>query len=208
VTVLLVSAVGVALFFPHAGQFLVVEDEFAHATVALVLSGDPVRRSLAARDLYRQDRIDGILVIPEHEDPLEEELVRLGLLAPNLPPWSERVLVASGVPRSKITVLPEPADGTITEALQVRAFLRGRFPPMLVLITSTSASRRARFVFRQILKHEPVTVLCSPNLRDGFQPQRWWRHPRNALTVVTEYQKLLANALTLALTRPEDSLGP
>ncbi|MBI2495606.1 MAG: YdcF family protein [Candidatus Omnitrophica bacterium] len=198
VATLLAGVLAGAWAFPRAGSFLVVEDRFSHADIALVLSGDAVHRSLAARDLYRQGRVDRILVIPEPPDPARDELVRLGLLDPAFV-WSERILMASGVPRSKITFLPEPADGTIQEAMRVRAFLKDEPLASLVLITSKFASRRARFIFRRVLHRQVGTVFCSPSPYDAFNPVRWWAHPRQALSVVMEYQKLIANALILVL---------
>lgn len=185
------------LLFLRAGQFIVAEDQFAQADAALILSGDPIRRGLAARDLYLQGRIKQILVIPEPPDRVDWELVKLGLEDPTLPPLAERILMASGVPRQKISFLPEPADGTIVEAHLVRRFLEGRPTKRLAVITSKFASRRACFVFRRVL--QTVEIFCSPTPYDSFEPDRWWKQPRNALFVVMEYQKFLANAFTLAL---------
>ena len=199
VAVLLVSILAGVLLLPRAGRFIVAEDQFAHADTALILSGDPIRRALAARDLYLQGRIKQILVIPEPPDRVDEELVNLGLEDPTLPPLSERILMASGVPREKISFLPEPADGTIVEAHLAQRFLNGRPPQRLAVITSKFASRRACFVFRRVLK--TIEIFCSPTPYDSFEPDRWWKQPRNALFVVMEYQKFLANAFTLALGR-------
>lgn len=187
------------LFFPRAGRFLVSHDVFTHAETALVLSGDPVHRTLAARDLYQQGLVERVLLIPEPPDPARGELVRLGLEDPELPQMSERILVASGIPRSKITFLPEPINGTIVEAERVQAFLRGRPPRSLVVITSRSASRRACAVFRRIFRKDAIPILCSPTPYDSFIEERWWSQPRNALCVVTEYQKLIANMAQLTL---------
>ena|GEM_PF-1387118 len=192
-------AVVLAVTAPKAGRFLVVEDHFDRAPMAVVLSGGPVPRSLAAAELYRQGRVNSILVIPEPPDPTEPELIRLGLVTPNERPISERILVASGVPKERIRFLPQPADGTITEAVRVRELLRGQWPDTLVLITSKFAARRARFVFRRVLRAQPVRVLCWPSRLDPFQADRWWSQPRNALMVVMEYQKFASNALTLGL---------
>lgn len=188
-----------AVLFIEAGNFLVREDAFDRAEVALVLSGGDVLRPLAARDLYLAGRVERILVIPEPRGRAWEELVKLKIEDPDHP-LSERILTVSGVPRNKITFLPRSVDGTIGEAREVREFLRGRFPGTLVLITSKSASRRARFIFRQVLKGEPVTVLSSPSPYDGFEPARWWAQPRSALYVLMEYLKFAANAATLALS--------
>lgn len=205
---LLLSAAALALSFPQAGRFLVVEDPFTHADVALVLSGLPTSRAFAARDLYRQGRVDRIVVIPEPPNKIEgemvgdavvEELARLRLLVADRPQWAEQILMASGIPRAKVALLPEAAHGTIGEAELVKRFFGDRPPPRVALITSKSASRRARMIFRRIFRQRGVRILAAPTPYDLFEPARWWTRPRTALTVVTEYQKLVANALTLSL---------
>lgn len=194
---LLLSVITGVLVFPRAGHFIVAEDRFTYAELAVVLSGDPITRALAARDLYRTGKVARILVIPEPPNRFEDELVKLGLLDPTLPPLSARILLASGVPASKIAFLPASADGTIVEAYQVQRFLAGELPQRLAVVTSKFASRRACFIFRRVLRG--VEVFCSPSPYDPFNPERWWTHPRNALFVVMEYQKLLANAVQLTL---------
>ena len=194
-------AVTAAVSAPKAGRALVVEDRFERADTAVVLSGSPVVRSLAAAKLYLDGRVGEIVVIPEPPEPGREKLIRLKLLDPSQPPMSKRILLASGVPASKIRFLPSPVDGTISEAQQVRAFLSGRYPATLVIVTSKFAARRARFIFRRILASEHVRVLAYPSPDDPFEPDRWWAQPRNALTVVTEYQKLVSNGLTLLLAK-------
>jgi hypothetical protein len=54
-------------------------------------------------------------------------------------------------------------------------------------------------IYRHVFKHDPVQLFSYPTPYDAFEPDAWWSTPRNALVVVTEYQKLIANALTLAL---------
>ncbi|MBI3321304.1 MAG: YdcF family protein [Candidatus Omnitrophica bacterium] len=201
----LVSALGGAACVPFAGTWLVAEDAFDHADAALILSGNPIERALAARDLYREGRVDRIFVIPEPAPPWNAELARLGLLEADRRPWTQRILLASGVPQEKMVFLTEPADGTIVEARQMRRFLKDQFPRQLVIVTSASASRRARYIFRRVLKGKPVVVLSYPSRYGPFRAQRWWSQPRNALSVVMEYQKFLMNVLeltgtTLALT--------
>ena len=193
------ALLGAAAFcFLQAGNFLVVKDDFSHAEVAVVLSGEPIGRMLAARDLYRRGLVKRILVIPEPSFPADEELIRLGLVDPKLPPLPRRILVASGVPQSQFEILPEPSEGTIHEALAVQKFFQGKIPQSMVLITSKFASRRARFVFRRIFLKEKTAIYAFPTPYDAFEPKQWWRRPRNALQVVNEYLKFLANGLTLA----------
>ena len=184
------------------------QDPFDHAEIALVLSGLPISRSFAARDLYRQGRVEQIVVIPEPPNKIEgemigdqvkEELIQRRLVDPALPQWAERILVATGVPKSKLVVLPHPVHGTILEAKAVRAWFHDRLPHRLVVITSKSASRRARVIFRHEFRKDHVQIVAYPTPYDSFEPHQWWAQPRNALTVVTEYEKLLTNLLTLTL---------
>jgi len=154
---------------------------------------------LAARDLYLQDRIGRILIIPEPKDPTEDELAKLGLVNLALPPMSQRLLVASGVPAERVAFLPEPVDGTIREARRVRRFLMDRMPKSLVIITSKFASRRACVAFRHIFRQDRLQISCYATPYDPFAPERWWSSPRNALYVLMEYPKFLVNGLQLAL---------
>lgn len=202
------AGVGGALFFPHAGAFLVREDAFTEADVALILSGLPLSRTFAARDLYRDGRVREIWAIPEPlnkiegemvKDQVKEDLVKYGLFDPRRPQWAEQILVAAGVPKPHIRMLPTSANGTFAEARLVREWIRGRPSTTLVLITSKSASRRARMIFRHVLKQEPVRIVAYPTPYDPFEPVGWWTQPRAALSVVMEYEKLIANCLAIAI---------
>ena len=189
---------GVAL--AAAGRFLVATDPFSEADIVVVLSGEDVIRTLAARDLYRAGRARHIVIIPEvpRHPTIEKELIALGVIDPTKPSRTEQILVASGVPRAAFEFLPEPIDGTINEALGVRRFLADRPAKRVAVVTSKFASRRACLIFRRVL--DGRAVFCSPSPYDPFEPDRWWRQPRNALLVVMEYQKLLANLVTLAVS--------
>lgn len=201
---IIVALVVVASVFSGAGRFLVADEAFTEADVAVVLSGEPTSRTLAARDLYRQGRVHRIVMIPEppRTAAVEEELIKLGLVTSNVPPMGERILIASGVPRSDFAFLPEPADGTIVEARRIRKFLEAHPARRVVVVTSKFASRRACFIFRRVLVG--LEIICSPTRYDPFEPATWWKQPRNALSVVMEYQKLLANAVTLLVASERD----
>ena len=194
------SALGLAL--PRAAAWLVVNDRVPHADLAIVLSGDPVRRTLAARDLFLAGTVDRILIIPEppEDRSLETELARLGLIDPSAqkpPPWPARILAASGVPRDRFAFLSESVDGTINESRHVHQALAAAMPRSLAVVTGPLASRRAKFIFARRFAPERVRVFAVPTTYEPVQLARWWTKPRNALQVVTEYQKLLANALML-----------
>lgn len=200
---LLAVLAGGGLFFLSAGSLLVVEDSFDHADVALALSGRPTPRALAARDLLQENRVDQIWVVsePPAAAPIEEALRRIGLSDPKAPSFSERILRASGVDLDRVTFLPH-ANSTLEEARIVRAHLAALADPpaRLVLVTSDSHTRRARFLFRSILRNRPVEVLAYPSPYDASDPRRWWTRRKEAMGVLDEYVKLLANAVELLLS--------
>ncbi len=186
--------------WPRLGLWIVEQDTFDHADLAVVLSGNPVQRSLAARDLYLQRKIDRVLIIPEPRDQtIEKEMIKLGLKDPHKKtvPTSEAILVKSGVPKTAIAFFPQPVDGTILEAPAIHNFLEGHMPKKMVVITSRFASRRACTIFRQVFKNDPVDIFCSPTSYDSFNPKKWSEKPRDALYVLMEYQKLVVNFFTL-----------
>lgn len=184
----------------YAGEFLVRRDALTRADVAIVLSGEPSTRTLAARDLYRERRIRRIVIIPEaqRDAAVQRELDALRIATP--PSLVPRILLASGVPSSAFVVLPDAAEGTIEEARRVEAYLRDERSRRIVVITSKFASRRACFIFSRVLKGREI--LCWPTPYDSFEPRTWWRHPRDAMQITMEYQKLVANALMLIVAMP------
>ncbi len=123
----------------------------------------------------------------------------MGLAVPNEFPLSERILLASRVPRSSIAFLPHAVDGTIQEAVQVRRFFKGKTPESVVIVASKSNSRRARWIFRHILRKEKILVYGYASPYDPFDPIGWWAKPREALRVVMEYLKFIPNLVGLLL---------
>jgi len=198
------TAVGLALlsgafFFPHAGRFLVVSDPFERADAGLVLSGQPIQRILAGRDLLLSGRVDRLLVIQEPSAPqVAGELVRLGLLDAERPEWSYRILQLSGAPMDRVVFLP-PAQSTRGEAVVLRGYLRSHRIRRIVLVTDKFHTRRARPLFRWILKGEGVEILSFSNPYDPFEPDGWWRRPLDLRPVLIEYVKLGVNAVVVGL---------
>ncbi len=188
-----------ALFFLQAGKFLVVEDSFTHAEVALMLSGKPTGRALGVRDLYREGKVDRLWVIlePPAYGPIYQALLEINLVQSGDSQWSERILAASQVPQKKITLFPG-VHSTLEEAKMIRDHLaQEKSPSRLVLVTGKTHTRRARFIFRSILKNQQIEVLVYPTPYDSFEPVRWWSRPKDALRVFDEYAKLLVNSVEL-----------
>ncbi len=95
------------------------------------------------------------------------------------------------------------------EAVKVRAYCAGRKnpPATLVIVTSKSATRRARFIFRQTFRKENVRIFACPSSYDPFTPERWWATPKNALRVAEEYQKFLGNLVLVPIRLHKENSG-
>jgi uncharacterized SAM-binding protein YcdF (DUF218 family) len=188
------------LVLPRAGEFLVVEDSFDHADAVVVLAGAQFRRVFGARDLYQQGRVGQVLISPEPVEPaIAPELARLGL--PDQNRLHEAILTGSGVPAASIAFLPE-SESTIMEAQRVREYFGDRLPPRLAVVTSRLATRRACFIFQQVL-HD-TRILCVPTAYDPYgpaSPDVWWARRGSYVIIATEYQKLFVNTVELVLAR-------
>ncbi|MBM4195263.1 MAG: YdcF family protein [Gemmatimonadetes bacterium] len=177
-----VIALAVVAMLPQIGRMLVRSDDVRAADIGLVLSGEPVTRTEAARDLFQQRRIRRIVVFPE--------------VPPD--PVTMRILRTAGIPDAAITVLAEPAHGTIEEARRARDLFGGTAG--IVVITSKYASRRACFIFERIVRN--VRVICAPTPYDRFNSDLWWRH--HPALALTQYGKFAGSMVMLAVARKAD----
>lgn len=82
-------------------------------------------------------------------------------------------LVERGVPKDKIVLFPNDADGTIEQVSQIERFAAEHGWKRLLLVTSNYATRRTRYI---AVKLAPAGMSVSvASARDGdFDPERWW----------------------------------
>lgn len=191
------AGLAVAAYLPWAGAVLVVNDQPAPAEALVVLSGGRLDRVLAALDLYQRGLSPRVVLIPEPPMPPATRLAQLGISIERSDELARRVLLAGGVAGQAILVLPRHVDGTIAEAREIRTLMESQGWSSVAVVTSKTPSRRACWIFRRVLSDR--TVHCVASWHDPADPARWWRDPRTALRVLTEYQKLAVNMVSLAL---------
>ncbi len=194
-----VLVAGIWINRQEIADFLIVPDTMITADVAVVLSGGNIPRMLAARDLYKNGAVQKILFIPEpnRSGRATTELERLGITRLQGDELSYRILEASQVPRTDVLALPQAIDGTIHEAAAIQHYLKN-LPDVkrIVIVTSKISSRRQCYIFRKVLNDMDVQCVASPY--DTASVEQWWVHPRQALFVLMEYQKFIANVMMLA----------
>ncbi len=168
-------------------EFLKTQDPPINADLIVVLSGNSVPRSLWARDLYKKGFSRKILLIPPRPDPLTAELEKIGIKKPKYL-FSQRILMASGIPLSSITQLPTHAKNTKDETRLVGAYISEHGLRSILLVTSKINSRRQCWTFKRALPS--VVISCQPSTYDRIIYDR-----KTSLRVINEYLKLAANVL-------------
>jgi uncharacterized SAM-binding protein YcdF (DUF218 family) len=182
--------VGWTILAAVAAKVLVVSVPLDRADAIVVLSGSKAykERTAYAASLYRQgvaplvvltnDGEQGSWSNVEERNPFFHEL-------------AARELEQHGVPASAIKLWPAQVQGTMDEAFQIREFCRQSGAKSVLLVTSEYHSRRAYWVFDQVLKDSEVRVGVSSPSSSRIGTIFWWLRPQGWKTVGAEYVKMV-----------------
>jgi uncharacterized SAM-binding protein YcdF (DUF218 family) len=183
-----------------AGRLLVRVDPIDAATPAdaiYVLGGSRSDRWLEAVELYKAGAARHIVLSRGGTEPAERLLAARGITIPNDGDIGRGVMVAHlGVPESVVEVLPEPVDNTAHEAEAIRDRARRQGWSHIIIITSSSATRRAGYAFYRALGDE-VRVTVRATRFDEYDPVWWWRTRASFRQTFYEVPKLVAYWLGL-----------
>jgi len=101
------------------------------------------------------------------------------------------VYLARGVPRERLVFLDGSSSTTFDESLAARRFFEGEDRPVsLAVVTHHFHTRRARWVFRQVLGDLPVRLVMVSAPCEDFRLETWWTSKRGFITVGAEYLRL------------------
>lgn len=155
------------------------------ADFAYVLGGGLATRPAAAAALFRQGRVDRILV--SHIGAAEA--TQRG----ELPAYHEltmRILVGLGVPAERITVIGRNCATTHDEVVALAEFLSTKPEASAILVTEFFHSRRSQWMAERVLGSDwRIAVFSAPG--DGFDADSWWRDHRGVGAVLNEYSRLV-----------------
>lgn len=179
------------LWLPLPAEWLRVQDPVAKADAVFILSGNVVWRAPLAARLYREDRAPRLLVTGGYYSDYflvltGEHLTDAEVVA--------RVLSKLGVPRSAMTLV-KGGTSTYEEALILRKQVDDLGLRSVIVVTSNFQSRRARWIFRKVLRDRSVALSFVEANHAVFTPRDWWRHEEGLITVSNEYIKLVYYAL-------------
>jgi uncharacterized SAM-binding protein YcdF (DUF218 family) len=180
----------IAIAFPRAGAWLVVQDPLEKADAIFVLGGTMYERPLEAVDLYHAGWAPRIILPRQMADFGEAELVKRGIAYPREVDVQVDVLGRLGVPAPAI-VIAAAADSTADEADHLYAeAMRDRLSRVIV-VTSKQHTRRARLTMRRRLDGTGVTVIVRYSRYDRSDVDRWWARRGTLRFTLFEYQRLL-----------------
>jgi uncharacterized SAM-binding protein YcdF (DUF218 family) len=172
-------------------RFLIVRSEPLAGEAIIVLAGSPLydERIMHAIELLKQGRAQTVV--------LTNDGVRGG--------WSRRhqrnlspiergrdAFIDAGIAESRLILLTERVRSTYDEAISLREAARARAIRRVVIVTSAYHSRRALWIFRQVLAGEDVQVGIDPVPPGTLSPRpaTWWRSRLGWYSVALEYVKL------------------
>ncbi len=146
------------------GEFWVVEDPLQPADAILLLGDDNyfAERAARAAELYRAGWAPRIVASGRWLRPYFA-----------IADLMERDLVERGIPAAAIVRHPNRAANTLEEAHSLRELVRTQRWRRLLVVTSNSHTRRARYIFRNVFGTEAeVRVVAAPD--STYDPRVWW----------------------------------
>jgi uncharacterized SAM-binding protein YcdF (DUF218 family) len=190
VLTLLIVVVALAFVWSLAGEaallglsaWLDVGAEPARTEYVLVLSGDVNYRPPVAAQLVSQGFCQKVLLTnePLRPEDAEDLVIRDRQIAPT-------ILSRLGVPADAITVLPREVTNTFDEAVAIQSLMDDQRDARVTVVTSWFHTRRARWVFRQVIGSEADRLHFVFAPTNGFSKEDWWRDDRGFRYVLSEY---------------------
>lgn len=183
-----------------AGRLLVRVDPIdpaAPADAIYVLGGSRVDRWLEAAELYKTGAARHIVLSRGSIEPGEVQLASCGISVPNDGDIGRGVMVQHlGIPAGMVDVLPQPVDNTAAEAEAILERARRQGWTHIIVITASSATRRAGYAFNRVLGDD-IRVTMRQTRFDEYDPVWWWRSRLSFRQTFYEVPKLFAYWLGL-----------
>lgn len=178
------------------GSFLIAQENTPTRCDAIVLlNGHISTRAYRAAELYRE--YGAPILIARLADTEE---VRLGVI-PNISEATKTLLVRLDVPARDIQLIDSDRwiAGTWNEAILLSSRIRANGYRHVLIVTDAFHTRRARWAFRKVMRHDHVGFTCTATRFSMDLAGNWWRSEYGLINVVVEYLKFV-HYLDIALT--------
>ncbi len=103
---------------------------------------------------------------------------------------TRQILLKRGISDSKIVMLSGTSDSTFGDAQALSRYFEQTGAADVLVVTNAYHSRRARWVFRQVLQEhlDRLRFYSAPN---GFDARIWWQSRAGRQAVLSEWMKFL-----------------
>ena len=148
-----------------SGKWLVVNDDFKHATWAVILDGQSanMERNDYVADLKAQGKVDSVLILGRrvyrdrsNVDFYAEDFMRLGKFNP-----------------ATIFLVRHDDPSTLSEACTVIPWLKKHKADTVLLVTAAPATRRAKRIFETLSGESPVYVTADIDYKQQYIADAW-----------------------------------
>lgn len=148
-----------------SGKWLVVNDEFEHATWAVILDGQSanMERNDYVAELLSQGKVDSVLILGRrvyrdrsNVDFYAEDFMRLGKFNP-----------------ATIFLVRHDDPSTLSEACTIIPWLKKHKADTVLLVTAAPATRRAKRIFETLSGESLVYVTADINYKQQFIADAW-----------------------------------
>ena len=172
------------------GKFPVVDEEpvLSDAVVVLNTGMEYYPRLIEAATLFQKGFIRKIVINGNRKTDIFRGFERMGFKS--CCPWYEerlRILELLGVPRKDVIYISaEDAYDTVSEAKAVGAALIKTGVRSIIIATSKSHTRRARYIWKSIYPDQFKILMVAAH-SDPYLPRGWWKEGRQIRWVLSEY---------------------
>ena len=148
-----------------SGKWLVVDDEFEHATWAVILDGQSanLERNDFVADLLSQGKADSVLILGRrvyrdrsNVDFYAEDFMRLGKFDP-----------------ATVFVVRHDSPSTLGEACTIIPWLKKHRADTVLIVTAAPATRRAKRIFRTLSGESPVILTADIAYNRQYIADAW-----------------------------------
>ena len=152
-------------------------DEPVPSDALAVLLGGPQCRPARAAELYRAGLAPRVLVCSDGGGlpGIDRETV-----------YTVRRLVALGVPRGAIEVIPTVVTSTKEEAEAVLAAAVAGGMKRVTVVTHAFHTARARWIFRKVFRPSGIDVRIAAATDPTIDETNWYRHDESLLVYLNE----------------------
>ena len=172
-----------ARILPWAARWLDVGQTPRKSDYVLALGGDPgvrpfVTLAILQAGFAKQILVSQVLPLPEGLFPPDHELC-------------VRAYRAAGVLSKQMIPLGRANQATYDEARALAEFLASRPDARVLVVTSAFHTRRARWIFRQVLGARAASVCWVATPSELYQAENWWRTREGLAFVPAENLRFL-----------------